>query len=281
MTNILYKINCHTNLHVGSGDSNYGIIDNLVQRDVLTEFPMINESSLKGSIKEFFVNEVKKEVKNQEEPKILTTKEAQKDRRIRQVFGNEEGQGDYRFYAAHLLLFPIRTNNKPYLLATCPKILKEFCDMAEVMGIEKGKLDEIRKLAQLDIKLNAPIVFGNTEVGTLIEYTDFKAVHSINSVPAILGNANEIVLMADIDFKKVCGENKLPVIARNHLEDGRSTNLWYEEIVPRKSVFYCFIGEAVNNDNPNFFSDNIKKPMQIGANASIGYGLVTFNKKTL
>lgn len=264
--NNLYKINCITNLHVGSGDSNYGIIDNLVQRDVLTNFPMINESSLKGSIKEFFVNEVKKEKK-------IQTKDAQKDPRIKAIFGNDEGQGDYRFYAGHLLLFPVRTNKVPYLLATCPKILNEFCELATVMGI---KVEAISTYANLEVKNNQPLVFDDKHVGSLIEYSEIKAIKSANSVPLLLGNSNEIVLMHDDDFKRVCGENKLPVMARNHLEDGKSTNLWYEEIVPRKSVFYCFVAET---DTQNvFFDDNFKKPMQIGANASIGYGLVTFNK---
>lgn len=270
--NNLYKINCITNLHIGSGDSNYGIIDNLVQRDVLTSFPMINESSLKGSIKEFFVNEVKKEKK-------ISTKDAQKDAKIKAIFGNEDGQGDYRFYAGHLLLFPVRTNKVPYLLATCPKILNEFCELAKVMGVDIKKIEAIQSFAKSTVSVNAPLVFNVTHVGTLIEYPEIKAIIGKNTLPPFLGNANELVLMHDDDFKKVCGENKLPVIARNHLEDGKSTNLWYEEIVPRKSVFYCFIGESDTKNS--FFEDNFKKPMQIGANASIGYGLVTFNKETL
>ena len=267
--NNLYKIHCITNLHVGSGDSNYGVIDNLVQRDVLTSFPTINESSLKGSIKEFFVSVVKKE-------KSISTKDAQKDPRIKAIFGNEDGQGDYRFYAGHLLLFPVRTNKAPYLLATCPKILNDYCELAKVMGMDAVDLKPMVDFAALSVEPNKPLVFDEKHVDILIEYPEIKAKDDSGSVPKLLGLPHEIVLMHDDDFKRVCGENKLPVIARNHLEDGKSTNLWYEEIVPRKSVFFCFIGESEREND--FFSNTIVKPMQIGANASIGYGLVTLKK---
>ena len=49
-----FKITAKTNMHVGSGDTNYGIIDKLVQRDVLSNLPMIHSSSLKGALREFF-----------------------------------------------------------------------------------------------------------------------------------------------------------------------------------------------------------------------------------
>jgi len=53
----LYKITAMTNMHVGSGDMNFGVIDKLVQRDSLTGYPVIYSSSLKGALREFFKNE--------------------------------------------------------------------------------------------------------------------------------------------------------------------------------------------------------------------------------
>ena len=49
-----YLIQCITNLHVGSGDANYGIIDKLVQRDTVYNYPTIHASSLKGALREHF-----------------------------------------------------------------------------------------------------------------------------------------------------------------------------------------------------------------------------------
>ena len=50
----LYKITTLSNLHVGSGDINFDVIDNQVQRDSITNLPNINSSSLKGAFREHF-----------------------------------------------------------------------------------------------------------------------------------------------------------------------------------------------------------------------------------
>ncbi len=48
-----FKITAKTNLHVGCGTDDYGIIDNLIQRDHITNLPVINSSSLKGALRAF------------------------------------------------------------------------------------------------------------------------------------------------------------------------------------------------------------------------------------
>ena len=78
----------------------------------------------------------------------------------------------------------------------------------------------------------------------------------------------------------------LPVIARNKLKNGKSENLWYEEIVPRESIFYTAMLDY-NNFGTNseykykkgfeaFYNILQKELIQVGANASIGYGLCNF-----
>ena len=66
----------------------------------------------------------------------------------------------------------------------------------------------------------------------------------------------------------------LPVIARNSV--GEQTNLWYEEVVPHKSIFY-FAVVASTSESENLleaFTDSVReKIIQFGANASVGYGL--------
>lgn len=50
----IFVIECLTNLHVGNGDVNFNIIDNEVERDVVTGFPTINSSGVKGALRAFF-----------------------------------------------------------------------------------------------------------------------------------------------------------------------------------------------------------------------------------
>ena len=40
----LYIIECATNMHVGSGDASFTVVDNQVERDVITNFPTINSA---------------------------------------------------------------------------------------------------------------------------------------------------------------------------------------------------------------------------------------------
>ena len=65
----------------------------------------------------------------------------------------------------------------------------------------------------------------------------------------------------------------MPIIARNKLDNGESVNLWYEQVLPSKSVLGTIIecgDELVNALNG--------KIIQIGANATVGYGYCTFVK---
>ena len=97
---------------------------------------------------------------------------------------------------------------------------------------------------------------------------------------AVFSEDNKNVLAK---FKDVLGEHyavvnnfdhyPLPVLARNYLEDGKSKNLWYEEVVPHGSVFYTII---ITPDETNAL--NMEEIKQIGGHASIGCGFTRFIK---
>ena len=62
--NNIWFITAKTNLHVGNENtSSYGLIDLAVQRNVTTELPCINSSSLKGALNEYAAKEAKLESK--------------------------------------------------------------------------------------------------------------------------------------------------------------------------------------------------------------------------
>ena len=67
------------------------------------------------------------------------------------------------------------------------------------------------------------------------------------------------------------GKIPLPIIARNNL--GKNRNLWYEEYVPHKSVFWTII---LFDDEE--FKLNLNNVVQLGGNASIGNGYVKFEE---
>lgn len=238
-----FSITAKTNLHVGAGGENFWIIDNLVQRDSSTNLPCINASSLKGALREFMRDYLKSN-SLKDWVKILFD-----------IFGNDRSDTDL----------------------TDEELAKE-------LDVDKEKLRKLNypgnfRFLQADL-LSIPIL----KEGVII--------HKV-TCPWLMENFMdklslfEHVLTPNINIESICPTHEtidnalfcektddynLPVIARNHLEDGSSTNLWYEQILPRETVlFFPVLYE--NDDLFEYFkSAVVSKPVQIGANASIGYG---------
>ena len=253
-----------TNMHVGSGDINYGVVDNLVQKDVVSELPVIHSSSLKGAFREYFEE-----------------KYGKKDKRIIYIFGQDNKSNDtkrsgaYSFFEAKLLTRPVRSNKALYFNATSPEIIETFLNELDILGvnINENLKKALNNLAKL--KLNKPIVLGNVDKVYLEdEEVESEKIDNLNGLEKFLGK--NIAIYPHNDFTKL----GLPFIARNALdEDGTSDNLWYEEVVPKYSKFYFFVKEPNNIDKE--FKEEAKQfdkdfenidLIQFGANKSIGYG---------
>jgi CRISPR-associated protein Cmr4 len=251
-------------MHVGSGDINYGVVDNLVQKDPISGLPVIHSSSLKGSFREYFEE-----------------KYGAKDRRIIYIFGQDNNKSDtkkpgaYSFFEAKLLTRPVRSNKALYFNATSPDIIRNFLEDIEVLNIEIDNTlkKALKKLA--DMNLNEAVVLGNFE-SVFLEDKEVKSknIDELEVLEQFLGR--NIALYPFKDFVDL----GLPFIARNNLdEDGISKNLWYEEIVPKYSKFYFFLKEPQNIDEKlkkeaeEFEKDLLGiELIQFGANKSIGYG---------
>ena len=254
-----YFIQVLTNMHVGSGDANYGIVDKLVQRDPVTGFPTINASSLKGALREHFEGI---------EPALVDT-----------IFGKESKSKDQpsepglaTFLEADLVGIPVRSNFQRF-----------------VMALNKAQLEMLNKKAKRltgdeifnnDFSSSNTLYYQQGQPGYDVYLDDIKITNKENFENPIQGDAfpelfhHRIASLTDEDFS--ANTQNLPVIARNHLENGISQNLWYEEVVPHQTVFLTFIGFDKDDLKNEFEKIIIQSPIQIGGNASIGYGLTKF-----
>ena len=261
----LFRMTCLTNLHVGSGDASYGIIDNELERDsVLKNVPVIHASGVKGALKEYC--------------KSLPSQDKLTDDQIKYIFGygdpdnpdtstRKTEQGNYKFFTANLLTRPLRVTEgtKSYVPATTPEIIDAFKTLADGLGYTGLNA------------LMCPSVASDQEVlstrnGISVEglaVTESPALQKATDLKSFIGD-DELVLVASME------NFPFPVLARNQLENGISQNLWYEEVVPHTSRFYFFI--ITPDEKPeiyNLFREAITKtnrPVQFGGNASIGYG---------
>lgn len=149
-------------------------------------------------------------------------------------------KGSAIFFDANLLFIPkpCTGNDKLYELVTGVNVLENFCDKVKLLGCVEGLKERIEEKIKEGNKLTTMVTKGFDE------------------------------------FAFLCSDDSLPIIARNCLESGESVNLWYEQVLPSKSI----LGAIIQTEKEEDLEVLDGKVIQIGANATIGYGYCKFTK---
>jgi CRISPR-associated protein Cmr4 len=299
-----------TPLHAGSG-SDLGIVDLPIQREKHTDYPKIEASGLKGSIREIFDAQAKSgQVKNDE---------------VILAFGPDTGDlhaGALGFTDARLLLFPVKSVKGVFAWVTCPAVLERF---KHDLSICQPNIDFVKDIPDANTVSNESALIvkdeGDTKKIVLEEYTftvtpdnECQTVAnwiSDNVLPANVPSygywrekmKKDIVVLSDDDFRDFVMLST-EVIARTKIDSNTGTvatgALWYEEYLPTDSILYSlalttplFVDEAkkkgtvfeitghVSGKNleearkvMTFLADYLPSIIQIGGNATIGKGIV-------
>lgn len=269
-TTDFYLIRAISNLHVGSGEGDFSVVDKQVQRDSITGAPTIHASGIKGAIREAMTYEAEQNSSN-----------AQRKTEVLEVFGSDpkatqnQRQGKFNFFDAQLLALPVRSSHDFYYLATCPAILEECIGLLQQFAPEHPVTKALIEL--LEQKKKNSQYFGKNHDGELKLEDLFGLEHNPFKSDVLKPHLGErIALLTNDDFDQVAGE--LPIIARNYLNDGISRNLWYEEFVPREARFLTMVSREDGTDHLNDFLKRTDHVVQLGANATVGYGLCAFKK---
>lgn len=163
-----------------------------------------------------------------------------------EVFGSDKKEeqkastkGLCSFFDATLVAIPQQCNSAELFdLCSTSSVLADFDNKAKLFGVEGVSIKEHIK-------------------------------HPLNKEKGILMKTN--------DFDKLYDDFGLPIIARNRV--GKQRNLWYEQVVPRETVFATIISYPEENDRCKIFIENLNNTVvQIGANATIGYGYCLFKR---
>lgn len=297
-------LNVETPLHAGSG-SDLGIVDLPIQREKHTDYPKIEASSLKGSIREIF-------------------EATSDDKDIELVFGPEEGDlhaGALGFTDARLLLFPVKSVKGVFAWVTCPAVLER---LQQDLSICQPSIEFVNIPDANTIPNECDLIVKheeNTEKIVLEEYT-FSVKHddACNNVAEWIGDnvlhkkdssydywqkkvKKDIVVLSDDDFRDFVTLST-EVIARTKIDNNIGTvvggALWYEEYLPSDSILYSialttplFVDDAKKKDTRfetnsegstknvdeaekvmDFFADRLPGIIQIGGNATVGKGIV-------
>ncbi len=253
MKTTFYKIECLTNLHVGSGDVNYNIIDNEVEKDPVTKVPIIHASGIKGALRDV----------TEKNNKDLANK----------IFGypgtkDAGGPGTHKFFDAHLIARPMRVAGSTSL-SSIPVVtvasVNQFLSTAEAFGCNTYG---IKAIDALDFGDNIFLTNAAENLSVEGEKTGKLTEAAANQFLALKNILGDVFAVAS-SFDSF----DLPVMARNHLENGISKNLWYEEVVPHGSIFTFAIMAPVDDD-----SFEIPEIVQFGGHSSIGCGFTRVTK---
>lgn len=269
-----YAVKCLTNMHMGSGDTNFNIVDNEVQKDPITLFPTMHASGIKGALRDYFRGNGKPSDE------------------IERIFGSERldnlalnmqqtKPGLLKFLSAQLICIPVRSadNKSPYYIATSMELLKRFGELfLSVTGndvtsnfMDKVKaLDENKAYYWRDGQIKIEDFAFNISTSDDIE----KPIRLFTRkfYPDDYDQC-KLVIMPDKALQAI----HLPVLARNQLNNGISNNLWYEEVVPHGAVFaFGVLSENTPTGIKTLaaFHDAVTNQLiQFGGNASVGCGL--------
>ncbi len=172
----LYTIHCLTNLHVGSGDVNFNIIDNEVERDPVTGYPTIHSSGVKGAFRSHF--------------------RGVGYGPMEELFGkandkNNDGiyAGKLKFFSADMLAIPMRTSagEKPYVLVTTQTAVEHLENLMQAILGRKLVVSEHKKPVSVEGKHCdlCKCVFGREL--TVMPEADFAAM----DLPVLARNCQE------------------------------------------------------------------------------------------
>lgn len=249
MKTVFYTIECLTNLHVGSGEINYNIVDNEVEKD-FNGLPMIHASGIKGALRQALAKSVN----------------------ANEIFGEkgdaERGrEGSHKFLDAHLISRPLRVADSNKFSAVSVITLdtvNRFLKQTAAFGAPVADISEITEPAFGD---NAFLAVSNENIkveGDPTGKLEGKTAEELKKLEGIIPQCFAIA--------KSFNDYALPVVARNCLVEGQE-NLWYEEVVPHGSVLY--FGIVYPDNAPELTFPNV---VQFGGNASIGCGFCKITK---
>lgn len=254
----LFAMECLTNLHVGSGDLNYNIVDNEVEKDPATGLPIIHASGVKGALREHLSGKLTETV-------------------LHRTFGkpsNEEsfGAGSCKFFDACMLSRPMRVAGS-YTMASIPVVtaasVNAFLRQLTAFGCNPFGLEQVNITREM-FKNNRFLTNAGENIRIEGEPTGRlpeEVERELRKLKCLLGETFAVAGSFD--------DYDLPVLARNYLKNGESKNLWYEEVVPHGSVFWLLV--LMPEEETEL---DITGIVQFGGNASIGCGFTRVTEIT-
>ena len=300
-TKLLYLFT-RTPLHVGAGAS-VGAIDQPIQRERHTAFPIIPASSLKGTFADAWNDGLLDEHDKDETKKVRVKKDGTASDAA-WLFGSDSDKhaaaGALQFSEARLLAFPIRSAKGSFAWITCPLMLQRAVRDGVIPSALLDQLPEpVDEKAIFDAGNASKLALSDKVV--LEEYT-FSIVSWIGL--SKLGEHMATLLRSDAVWQEITSrlvvlsngmmsffaQNACEVAQHVRISDETGTAeggaLFNQENVPSETLFYSVIhffpgrgekfkGKSSGDAATEFSTKLAGKVFQFGGDASTGLGYCT------
>ncbi|WP_338709152.1 type III-B CRISPR module RAMP protein Cmr4 [Paenibacillus amylolyticus] len=293
LTSRFFWLHCLSPLHIGSGEG-IGVIDMPIQREKVTEWPMIPGSSLKGVHRDYY--------------RLNGKNEAWINKAFGQAGDQDGAAGALVMTDGRILAFPVASRYGTFAYVTCPLVLKRLRRDAQAAGLAMDIPDlevfesETAGADEVWVSESSVIRSGEKEkLNIFLDEFEGKASVSTSFTKWAITISNylfedapsrelwteRLALVSDEVFQyftTMCCE-VTPRIRIN--EDTKTTvkgALWYEEYVPTEAVFYGLIwcdrvGGSFELQARNQLLEELEDStliLQLGGNTTIGKGRTRF-----
>lgn len=292
-TNKTLFLYCESSIHPGAGQST-GTIDNPIQREIHTNLPKIESSSLRGAIREA----------------VYDNTAGADQATFEKVFGKKnsgEIHSAIDFGDARLFLFPIRSWKGVFAWVTCPFVLQRFARDWDLIHNQKVTFTNFCCPQANEVFVLEKDIICSGDKAQFEEFLFDTSLHEIKIkiggnealpfgewISAVFGSCtnmierltNHIAIVNDDvfrDFTELFTEK----ITRNKIDSETGTaegkGLFNEENLPPESILYAYAGasdEFVEGPRMTsaqvfkFFEDYLPIIFQGGGNKGIGKGLL-------
>lgn len=240
-------IYCVSPIHMGAGTA-IGLIDNPIQRERHTDYPMMAGSGLKGAVRHW------------QWAQLDRAERERKENLLNRLFGPESGDnnlysGAISFGDAQLVAFPVRCTKRAYVYATSPTALARTKRLLQTIGVAcDWPIPEVQQRFCRVIESKGPVdnnqplyleAFELTAIGwaKLAEIAQFLADKALPKGDAYTffreKLKTDLVLLPDEDFGyfvKNATVVEPHVCIDNDTGAAKGTGLFYTENLPPESL---------------------------------------------